>query len=76
MADERYIDDERDPDAGFVPETDEEGEESGLYEHFAITADKGQSLLRLDKFLVAHMENCSRNRIQAPQLLCLISRII
>lgn len=65
MADERYIDDERDPDAGFVPETDEEGEESGLYEHFAITADKGQSLLRLDKFLVAHMENCSRNRIQA-----------
>ncbi len=43
----------------------EEGEASGLYEHFAITADKGQSLLRLDKFLVAHMMHCSRNRIQA-----------
>ncbi len=47
---------------------DEEGEDdeaSGLYEHFAITADKGQSLLRLDKYLTSHMEHCSRNRIQA-----------
>lgn len=44
---------------------DEDEEEAGLYEHFAITADKGQSLLRLDKYLVAHMLHCSRNRIQA-----------
>ena len=40
-------------------------EESGLYEHYSVTADKGQKLLRLDKFLTSHMENCSRNRIQA-----------
>lgn len=44
---------------------EEEGEAQGLYEHYSVTADKGQKLLRLDKFLVAHMENCSRNRIQA-----------
>ena len=42
----------------------DEGED-GLYEHFSVRADKGQKLLRLDKFLVAHTENCSRNRIQA-----------
>ncbi len=47
-----------------LPEDDEE-ETDGLYEHFSITADKGQKLLRLDKYLVAHTENCSRNRIQA-----------
>ena len=35
-----------------------------LYEHFAITVDKGQKLLRLDKYLVDRMEHCSRNRIQ------------
>ena len=27
---------------------EDDDEASGLYEHFAITADKGQSLLRLD----------------------------
>ena len=47
-------------------ENDAEGEDTdGLYEHFSVTADKGQKLLRLDKFLVAHTENTSRNRIQA-----------
>lgn len=40
-------------------------EEGGLYEHYAITADKGQTPLRLDKFLTVRMEKCSRNRIQA-----------
>lgn len=40
-------------------------EEAGLYEHFAVTADKGQTPLRLDKFLTVRMEHCSRNRIQA-----------
>ena len=41
----------------------EEGERE-LYEHFRFVADKGQSLLRVDKFLVARLENASRNRIQ------------
>ena len=35
-----------------------------LYEHFRFVADKGQALLRVDKFLVARMEKTSRNRIQ------------
>ncbi|MBR5492568.1 MAG: hypothetical protein IKV77_05505, partial [Alistipes sp.] len=35
-----------------------------MFEHFAITVDKGQKLLRLDKYLVDRMEHCSRNRIQ------------
>lgn len=35
-----------------------------LYEHFRIVVDKGQSLLRVDKFLMNRIENVSRNRIQ------------
>ncbi len=34
-----------------------------LYEHFSITVDKGQSPLRIDKFLVDKMADTSRNRI-------------
>lgn len=34
------------------------------YEHFRFVADKGQSLLRVDKFLVDRMTNTTRNRIQ------------
>lgn len=37
---------------------------SGMFEHFRFVADKGQTLLRVDKFLVARMEKSSRNRIQ------------
>lgn len=35
-----------------------------LYEHFRFVADKGQQLLRVDKFLVARLEKSSRNRVQ------------
>ncbi|MBE7178277.1 MAG: RluA family pseudouridine synthase [Mucilaginibacter polytrichastri] len=41
-----------------------EQDEQDLYEHFRITVDKGQSLLRIDKFLMHRIENASRNRIQ------------
>ena len=41
-----------------------EPEEQEFYEHFRIAVDKGQSLLRIDKFLMNRMENASRNRIQ------------
>ncbi len=47
---------------GDVPEDDAQDE---LYEHFALTVDKGQSLLRIDKFLYNRMEGTSRSRIQA-----------
>jgi 23S rRNA pseudouridine1911/1915/1917 synthase len=35
-----------------------------LYEHYRFVADKGQSLLRIDKFLVDRIVHASRNRIQ------------
>jgi 23S rRNA pseudouridine1911/1915/1917 synthase len=41
-----------------------EQEEQDLYEHLRIIVDKGQSLLRIDKFLMSRVENASRNRIQ------------
>lgn len=44
-------------------EIDDQNEE--LYEHYNITADRGQGLLRIDKFLTAKLMNTSRARIQA-----------
>lgn len=41
-----------------------EDEGSELYEHFRIVADRGQQLLRVDKFLLDHLPDTSRNRIQ------------
>jgi 23S rRNA pseudouridine1911/1915/1917 synthase len=41
-----------------------EQEEQDLFEHLRIIVDKGQSLLRIDKFLMHRIENASRNRIQ------------
>ncbi|MFR9524459.1 MAG: RluA family pseudouridine synthase [Rikenellaceae bacterium] len=38
--------------------------EGGLYEHFNFTVDKGQSQVRLDKYLTPLMRNASRNRVQ------------
>jgi 23S rRNA pseudouridine1911/1915/1917 synthase len=35
-----------------------------LFEHYRFTADPGQSLLRIDKFLSDRLENASRTRIQ------------
>lgn len=43
---------------------DSQEEENTLFEHIRITADKGQSLLRVDKFLFIHLQDTSRNRIQ------------
>ncbi len=35
-----------------------------LYEHHHITADRGQGLIRVDKFLMDRIENASRTKIQ------------
>ncbi len=43
--------------------TDVSGERE-MYEHFRFVADKGQQLLRVDKYLVARLERSSRNRVQ------------
>jgi 23S rRNA pseudouridine1911/1915/1917 synthase len=41
-----------------------EHDEQDLFEHLRVVVDKGQSLLRIDKFLMHRIENASRNRIQ------------
>jgi 23S rRNA pseudouridine1911/1915/1917 synthase len=39
-------------------------ESTELYEHFRFVVDKGQSLIRIDKYLADKIENTSRTRIQ------------
>lgn len=58
-----FIDDidELEDDSSFESGIDSE---TSMYEHFRFTADKGQSLLRVDKFLVDRMMGATRNRIQ------------
>ena len=41
-----------------------EEEDGALFEHFRFVVDKGQSLMRADKYLSSHMESTSRNCIQ------------
>jgi len=45
-----------------IPEENEE--EQGLFEHYRVETDKGQSLLRIDKFLMNRIENATRTKIQ------------
>lgn len=54
--------------------TEELSDESDMrYEHFRFVADKGQTPMRVDKFLTVRMENASRNRIQtAADLGCIL----
>ena len=52
-----------DKDSDLFPESEDEGQE--LFEHFRFEADKGQSLIRIDKYLTARIEGTSRSRIQA-----------
>lgn len=44
-----------------IPQGEQQDE---MYEHYALTVDKGQSFLRIDKFLTNRMEGVSRHRIQ------------
>lgn len=44
---------------------DEIDENSELFEHFRFKADKGQNVLRIDKFLVNKLEDTSRSKIKA-----------
>lgn len=40
-------------------------EEDNLHEHFAFTVDKGQTPLRVDKYLLNYIENITRSKIQS-----------
>lgn len=61
MAEYSDLEDEED---GFSLEENPADEGDELYEHFRLTVNKGQSPVRIDRFLTARMENKSRNRIQ------------
>ena len=40
------------------------GDEAQLYEHFRVVVDRGQEMMRIDKYLFDRLTNASRNRIQ------------
>ncbi|PKP36600.1 MAG: RNA pseudouridine synthase [Bacteroidetes bacterium HGW-Bacteroidetes-15] len=44
---------------------DESGEQQELYEHFHLEVDKGQSPLRIDKFITSKIQSVSRSRVQS-----------
>lgn len=51
----------------FAPDSEsdiDESEDGGMFEHYRFVVDKGQSMLRVDKYITNHMEKTSRHRIQ------------
>ncbi|NDW12575.1 RluA family pseudouridine synthase [Bacteroides sp. 214] len=58
---EEYQDEIEDNDIEYIDSGDSAPD---LYEHFRVVADKGQTLIRVDKFLHDRIPNVSRNRIQ------------
>ncbi len=49
----------------YYEENEDVEEEGGLYEHYRLSVDPGQSSVRIDKFLSNRIDNASRSRIQA-----------
>ena len=45
-------------------ETNQLPEEDKLFEHYSFVVDKGQSSIRIDRYLTDRIENLARNRIQ------------
>ncbi|MBP5477880.1 MAG: RluA family pseudouridine synthase [Bacteroidaceae bacterium] len=64
MDKEEYTDEYIDEEFAGDNEEVEDEDSAGLYEHLKVVADKGQKLLRVDKFLLVHLSNTSRNRVQ------------
>ena len=61
----KEIDEIEDLDELDIEGVDADDEESSsLYEHYRVVADAKQGLMRVDKFLIDHLANISRNRIQ------------
>lgn len=55
-------------DTGLVVEEGEdsaaEEDEQGMFEHFRLNVDKGQTPLRVDKYMASHLMDTSRHRVQ------------
>ena len=52
------------------------GDESQLYEHFRVVVDKGQAMVRVDKYLFERIVNASRNRIQTVNLAAILGALM
>lgn len=61
MAEDIFIDDIDDS----LDDLEPTGNQGELYEHFKVVVDKGQSPVRIDKYLFERIVNASRNRIQS-----------
>lgn len=61
---DNFYDEELNLTADVAKEDACDEEEADLYEHYRVVADKGQQLMRVDKFLMDHLKDTSRNRIQ------------
>ena len=46
-----------------IPEILDENDDE-FYEHYSFNVEKGQSPLRIDKYLMNFIENATRNKIQ------------
>ncbi|PKP37467.1 MAG: RNA pseudouridine synthase [Bacteroidetes bacterium HGW-Bacteroidetes-14] len=57
----KELDEDIDIDFDEIGDDEESG---GSFEHYRFVADKGQTTIRVDKYLTAHMEKTSRHRIQ------------
>lgn len=62
---ETIVYNEEEPISSPLLSEEEEVDDDRMYEHFAIVVDKGQSPMRVDKFLCERMSDRSRSRIQA-----------
>ncbi|MES2388911.1 MAG: RluA family pseudouridine synthase [Bacteroidota bacterium] len=56
---------EQEPDYEDFTNLAEEEDEAELFEHYRFTVDPGQTMLRIDRFLMDRMPNATRNKIQA-----------
>ena len=61
MAEDIFLDDIDDT----LDDIEPTGNSGELYEHFKVVVDKGQSPVRIDKYLFERIVNASRNRIQS-----------
>lgn len=55
------------PDVILEESSDEaqDNEEQGMFEHFRMNVDSGQTPLRIDKYMAGHLQDTSRHRVQA-----------
>ena len=54
--------DEPDTDTANDDQEDLDDEQREMFEHFRLELDKGQTPMRVDKYMATHLENTSRDR--------------